>query len=792
MILPPILDSCIFILTLCLLPIAMNSSPTGHRAEDGYAPNHNRPFFFQPMPTPHMFAPPVSHFLHPPAFQPYFYPTVEFGSGLYYPVCPMPYPRSFGPQSPMTHTNYRRPYFNSSFVARPTFYHSTRFRHTPFRRNVTNTEVQTDTETNPGQTKRADVVTETSSQTAEIRIQKSSGIESASSSADVLGQERLLPKEIRDEPHETEEISATMASKSAKPGGYAFQKEKIRIECSEGAPSINVWRSFEATLPIYNNTPNNKAEDRIQCEVWSVSACESGVPFYSSFEADKMIQKTDVPTECTISATPQAREMLLDSNQCPESGGKSRAKGARIPYCTATLGKADTVPCKTNESRMLPTKEFQQERSEKLAQQRSPSGLAHKNGIEENETRNEESDHQIISLKSLNEEEMCEVLKSDGSLESVEEYVPSASVLAWLQTQARSWKNSLSQTMRDRPGVVDESYEEMSSKDEESSFDFFDAMPARKQVSYSHLMCDPHYQLLASDAQVGSKSLENQRDPETEKVFCSTCQKETLLKAKSENYVVCRDDWANRNIGSDVLSETDYLSRDQLMCVNPVTGRGRRKNRRISRESCSSNKNKKKTRYSSDSEAASEDLDNDSRAGLSEKVKVDGSSSRKKIVRRPSKVSALQISNRPQQEKPKGKKKGPDGAKYTVNQREQNRVGNEHNERQKSGQTARPERKRKEEDKRRKYTRKAMSVQNESEESVDEYWNKVGAKPKSATQSLDDAEHEKLQQKVKTICKSVPHKRASLDFNEMETWESSCLHGFRGNSLRRGRTKKRC
>ncbi|MCY5962497.1 hypothetical protein OV760_29515, partial [Salmonella enterica subsp. enterica serovar 1,4,[5],12:i:-] len=71
-----------------------------------------------------------------------------------------------------------------------------------------------------------------------------------------------------------------------------------------------------------------------------------------------------------------------------------------------------------------------------------------------------------------------------------------------------------------------------------------------------------------------------------------------------------------------------------------------------------------------------------------------------------------------------------DAAKYPVNQREQNRVGNE-DQRQKSGQTAKPERKRKEEGKRRKCTRKAMSVQNESEESVDEYWNKVGAKPKS-------------------------------------------------------------
>ncbi|XP_048452375.1 uncharacterized protein LOC125483037 isoform X2 [Rhincodon typus] len=739
------------------------------------------------MPTPHMFTPPVSHFMHPPAFHPYFYPTVDIGGGLYYPVCPMPYPRGFGPQSPITHTNYRRPFLNSSLVARPTFYHSTRFRHYPFRKNVTNTEVQTDSETNLEQTKRTAMIAETlasNSPAPEARVQKSSGIETNSDSTPVPAQERVSHKGIRGELNETEEVSAALAPKNTKPGGFAFQKEKIRIQCSEGAPSINVWRSFEATVPIYNPTPN-KGEDGIQCEMWSVSACEGGVPFYGSFDPDKTIQKKEVRKEYSIATS---GEIMLDSSKSPRNGPESQAVGDEVPHCVATLDKLEPTPCITDGSHKCSTNTYQHDVPEKPSHQRSPRGVLDKNGTgEKDETKNSE---QLISPGSPNDEKMGEGSKSDGSLESVEEYVPSASVLAWLQDQARSYrrKASLPPIPSHRPGVFQGSFEEMSSKDEESSFDFFDAMPVRNKVSYTHLMCNPRpppvrQMLSASEARSGSKTLETPLAPEKEKRFCSACQKETLMKAKGDN-AGCGTHSANRDLGSDALSERDHFSQDQSIGGSSVTG-GRRKYRRVSRESSSSNKNKK-TRYSSDSEQASEDQDNESRA---ENVKL-GGFSRRKIVRRPSKVSTTPLSSRSQPEKPRGKKKALDASKYPINPREQIKTGNEHNERQNLGQTAKPERKRKEE-KRRKSTRKAMSVQNGSEESVDEYWNKVGAKPKSATSSQGDAEHETLQQNFKALCKPVPLKKGTREFNEMETWDSSCLHGFRGNSLRR-RTRKKC
>ncbi|XP_078071653.1 uncharacterized protein LOC144495511 [Mustelus asterias] len=759
--LPPILASCIFNLFLCLLPIAMNSSPTGHRAEDGHAHNHSRPFFFQPMPTPHMFTPPVPHFMHPPAFHPYFYPTVEIGGGLYYPMCPMPYPRSYGPQSPISHTNYRRPFFNSSLVARPTFYHSARFRHYPFRKNVTNTEVQTDSEANSDRSKRTHVAESVpcNSQTGETRVPKPSGFETNSGSTAA----QRIAQGIRGEPKETEETSAALAAKSAKPGGFAFQKEKIRIECSEGAPSINVWRSFEATVPIYNPIPN-KAEDRIQCEVWSVSACEGGVPFYGSFETDKIIPKT---AECSIPVTP---EMLLES-KCADTTHESKAIGDQVPDSATTLEEVQTSPCKINESHKLPTNKIIHEASEKPSLQRCSSELCNKTGIGEDETRSKINEHIAETLN----ETMCEVSKSDGSLESVEEYVPSANVLAWLQNQAQNyrWRNGLPQPIRDRPGALNGSSEEISSQDEESSFDFFDAMPARKQVSYTHLMCNPHPPSASQPrpAVSGSKS-PSQALPG--KRCCSACGKETAAK---KDKAICKNNSANRDVGSDAFSE-----RDQLIGGN-VMGSGRRKYRRISRESSSSNRNKK-TRRSSDSERVSPDRNHNSRAGPSEKVKL-GGFSRKKIFRRPT----FPLSNRPPPEKPRGKRGALDAAKYPINKREQNGNGTEHQERQKPGQTAKPERKRKEEGKRRKCRRKATSVQNESDESVDEYWNKVGAKPKSATSTHGDAEHEK-QQKIKATCKPVPLKRNTREFNEMESWDSSCLHGFQGNALRRGRTKK--
>ncbi|XP_038666341.1 uncharacterized protein LOC119972878 isoform X1 [Scyliorhinus canicula] len=745
--LPPIPASCIFNF-LCLLPIAMNSSAAGHRAEDGHAHNHNRPFFFQPMPSPHMFTPPVPHFMHPPAFHPYFYPTVEIGGGLYYPMCPMPYPRNYGPQSPINHTNYRRPFFNSPLVARPTFYHSARFRHYPFRKNVTHTEVQTDMETNSDRSKGADM-TETvpcKRQTAEKRVPKSSGIETSSVSATVLAQERVSHQGIRGEPDETEDGSAALAAKSGKAAGYSFQKEKIRIECSEGAPSINVWRSFEATVPLYNPAPNT-AEDRIQCEVWSVSACEGAVPFYGPFDADKVNPGT---AQFPI---PGPAQMLLNS-KCSE----------KTPEFQTPPGEGQTSPSKT-ENLKLPTTPFLHEAS----RQRSSSEIVHPSGIGADGSRRQGNGH-IAERRKVSEYEMS---KSDDSLESVEEYVPSANVLVWLQSQARGyrWKNGLPQPIPDGAGILNGSFEEISPKDEESSFDFFDAMPARKQVSYSHLMCDSAAPpARRSDAPPATRLGSRKENRAVSDKFCSACQKPT--KSKSEKSV-CKTHSAHR----------EHPRKSQL--IGNCVGGGRRKCRKISPESSNSNTNHK-TGPSSDSEPLSRDQDRNSRAGVPGKVQAPGFS-RKKILPRPAKSSTLQLANR-SQDKRRGKRT-LDPTKQPVHQREQNGAGTECPERQKPGLTANPERKRKE-GKRRKCPREALNVQNESEESVDEYWNKVGAKPKSATPSHGDAEHEKKQQKVKAICKPAPLKRSTQEFNEMETWDSSCLHGFQGNALRRGRAKK--
>lgn len=777
--LTPILHNWGLILVLCVSRIAMNSSPTCQRPEDGHPPNHNRSFFFQPMPSPHMFVPPMSPFVHPPAFHPYFYPTVEFGGSLYYPVCQMPFPRSYGPQSPMPHTNFRRPYFNS-FVARPTFYHSTRFRHYPFRRNMTSSEVQTDTsETNPAQPKRADVITETlpsGGQAAEVRHQKTPDTESTSGSADIL-QARVVHKRIQGESNETEETSAAVATKNAKAGGYALQKEKIRIECNEGAPSINVWRSFEATVPIYN-TPNKNVEEGVQCKVWSVSACESGVPIYGSFEADKIVRKTEVPEKCTLPALSQG-EMLLDSNKSPEAGFESSTKDEVSCY-PGMHDKMDSLQCKTNKSCKFPTSEFVHEALEKAPLQRNSSGRFKRDGKVKNAINKDNG--KIISAEPLNEEKICEVLKSDASLESAEEYIPSASVLAWLQDQAQSncWKDG-PQMLQHHPRVLDVSFEEISSKDEESSFS--DAMHGRHQLSYSHLMRNAHssfYPAISTcNDQIGNKTVGNQHLSEREQ-FCSCCKIE-LVKGKGIKHV-CRNNSATWNTSSKALSEMEELKKGQFHEMS--ASRGRRRCRRISRESSRSNGNKK-TRYSSDSIEVSEEQDYDSRAENPGKAKVGGFSNTK-ISRRSPKISPLQFSNRLQQEKARAKKR-QDMIKYIINQREQTKLGTEHQERRKSGQISKLERKQKG-GRRHKYARKTMSVQNASEDSVDEYWNKVGARPKSATQSFDDADSEKLEE-IKPSCKSVPRKRATQKLNEMDFWNLSDLHAFQGNALRRGRAK---
>ncbi|GCB83817.1 hypothetical protein scyTo_0024257 [Scyliorhinus torazame] len=510
------------------------------------------------------------------------------------------------------------------------------------------------------------------SQAAEKRVHKSSGIETSSVSATALAQERVAHQGIRGEPGETEG-SAALAAKSGKSAGYSFQKEKIRIECSEGAPSINVWRSFEATVPIYNPAPNT-AEDRIQCEVWSVSACEAAVPFYGSFEADKVIPGT---AQFPI---PGPAEMLVDS-KCSE----------KAPEFKAPPGEGQTSPSKT-ENHKLP-KTFLHEAS----RQRSSCGIVNPIGIGVDGSRRQGNGH-IAERRQVSE---CDMSKSDDSLESVEEYVPSANVLVWLQSQARGyrWKNSLSQPIPGGAAILNGSFEEISPKDEESSFDFFDAMPARKQVSYTHLMCDsaapparrparrstapPARRSASPPATPLGSSKENRALPDK---LCSACQKTT--KSKSEK-PVCK-------------TQREHPRKSPL--IGNGVGGGRRKCRKISPESSNSNTNHK-TGLSSDSEPPSRDQDRNSRAGVSGKVHAPGFS-RKKILPRPAKSSTLQLANRPQ-DKRRGKRT-LDPTKHPAHQREQNGAGTECAERQKPGLTANPERKRKE-GKRRKCPREALN-----------------------------------------------------------------------------------
>ncbi|XP_007899090.2 uncharacterized protein LOC103183429 [Callorhinchus milii] len=796
-----ILDSYIFILTFCLLPVVM-TSPSGHRVHDGHMPNYARPFFLPPMQTQPMFSPPVSHFVHPAAFQPYFYPSLEYGGGLglYYPVCPMQYTRSFSPHSPMPHTGYRRPYFNSSFIARPTFYQTTRFRHyNPVRRNVTNTEVQTDTnETNRGQTKRADPATESArsaKQTTETRREpsRSAGAAPAAGAAGAAaGEERPSPHaDTRKEPSAAEQSGGAGEARSAQAGSYAFQKEEIRIECSEGAPSINVWRSFEATVPIYNATPSKQAEERIQCEVWSVSACDGAVPFYSPFvEGDTGTQRAQAPgEEAGGAAAPQARVpgLLPAPSQCPQNGcSECEAKGAagRPP------ASADPDPRETNESQKPAGKGS----SDKPAQ---PRGRGER---ERERERGAETDVRPLCPSPRREEPTCEVMPSDspGSAESGDEYVPSSSVLAWLRQHARQyrWAPHLPQAVRDRPGIFSGSFDEMSSKDEESSsLDFFDAIPLSNQVSYSHLMYQPAPlqlpEVSASDPTLAAagNQLESRCAFDREKVICSACHKEAYPDPPSESYAECR----YHSLSRSLEREGSLTPGEQAPAGSAPTGHRSRKSRRFSVDSFGS-KTKKKSRHSSDSEPTQEEPDEEYGGfGASPAEKGQGAaipgSSRKALLRRTSKLTAMQTCKRPVQDKLKGRKRGAELVEGAVGRREAARLDSEL---QRAWQAAKPERKRKE---KKKCVQKAMSVQNESEETADEYWNKVGAKPKSIAHSLDAEdsvkEYEKPQQKVRTIYKSNPPKRATKEPNEAEIWESARSHGLQGNAVRRGRTKKR-
>ncbi|KFZ59372.1 hypothetical protein N338_03384, partial [Podiceps cristatus] len=459
---------------------------TASSSESGsYSTSHTRPFFYaqpaaqQPFPNPWY----LSH-----AYSPYCVPAPGFRSGNpyfpFYSVALHEYPGFFVPQHPMHARVNRRPYFNASSPS-PMFYHATRFRHysTPGKKMETK-ETQTDPrQPENKQKKHQDSRTETKGCDAGNTACVSSGIgtetESTSEKQDSSGSSIVVDREF----HNKSPSSSTQY-RNLPTGSYAFEKEEVRIEYGNGSPAIQLWKSFKETIPLYDVASGKTVpENIVQRDLFSVSSCEGMI--YGPQEGEKMVPGAYLDERKAVFSSKQGvetvqekevqnNEVKLDaekqmntSQQAKSSPGETVAvqitELARSVSIDQPVVRQDVVAAKKSSSKKSTGSKTSQEEPSFIQQ----AGLL-PSSMEVMSDLSFQQKKLNLSYSVTNESQTDKSIWCD---ESIEKYVPSNSWLACLDGRDKNYNYDVCLPQRKRQSVLSLSSDDMSSREEGSSFD---------------------------------------------------------------------------------------------------------------------------------------------------------------------------------------------------------------------------------------------------------------------------------------------------------------------------------
>ncbi|XP_067418586.1 bucky ball-like isoform X2 [Emydura macquarii macquarii] len=463
----------------------MNTAPA---SESGpYPTNNTRPFFYaqpttqQPFPNPWY----LSH-----VYNPYCVPAPGFRGGNpylpFYSVALHEYPGYFVPQHPMHTRVNRRPYFNVPPTS-PMFYHATRFRHysSPGKRTETK-ETQTDPRQPENKPKKhQDLRTETKGCDAGNMASVSSGIgtetESTSVKQDLAGSSLVPERDFHNKAS-----SSTAQYRNIPSGSYAFEKEEVRIEYGNGSPAIQLWKSFKETIPLYDVASGKPVPENImQRDLFSVSSCEGVI--YSPHEREELVscasysdeRKTALPlkqsgeerqekevhnNEVKLDEEKQGNASQRAQSPLDETKAIQIAELARTVSDDKLVARQNVLSKKSSLTRSSASKASEEESN--LVQQAglfsSSMEITNDSNLQQkklNQSHSTTTESQITLDKSL----WCD--------ESVEKYVPSDSWLARVDDMDANYNYDMCLPQRKRQSVLDQSSDELSSKDEGSSID---------------------------------------------------------------------------------------------------------------------------------------------------------------------------------------------------------------------------------------------------------------------------------------------------------------------------------
>ncbi|XP_066545480.1 bucky ball [Amia ocellicauda] len=312
---------------------------TQHPVGNGQHPeDHTRPFFYvQPSPPYYPY-----QWQMPMHYNPYCaFPGLGYGMG-YPPLPPNPYmevPGYIVPQAQLHPADYRR-LLNPNFPAAMA-YHARRFRYqqNTTSRETTSSEVQTEPAVASSDSKHLgipDLYVGTGPQVGSDSGRESIYAASSSNSGTCSHSERNVGKEGD---------GSSGVSRVTTPKSFIFQKEEVRIECTDMPSSLKFYRSRETTA----ESAQSASGDLVQCDVWSMSSTEGVIPLYSStVHENSVLQNVAHSGDLEEQCVPGFPDILLIGSLTAEDIPAASAETS-VPHkeCETKLQKA--VPPATTE-----------------------------------------------------------------------------------------------------------------------------------------------------------------------------------------------------------------------------------------------------------------------------------------------------------------------------------------------------------------------------------------------------------------------------------------------------------
>ncbi|XP_054846893.1 uncharacterized protein LOC129337312 [Eublepharis macularius] len=443
----------------------MNAAST---SESGPYSTH-KPFFYAQPSAQQMFPNPC---FVGPMYNPYGIPTTGFRNGSpYYPLYSLPlheYPGYLVPQHPMHMRVNRRPYFNGHLPS-PMFYQATRFRHySPGKRTETK-ETQTDLKQSECKPKNhLDHSAETQvCDAGNMAYVPSPAGKGAASPLEKQDRAMFSPVSDRDF---AKNSSGSVQFRSLPPPGYAYEKEEVRIEYNDGAPAIQLWKSFKETIPLYDVAEKSVPENVMQSDVFALTSCEGVI--YGPPERAALVPSITYPEEqkALEDDVHEKEQGKLDPEKQGAASHRTRSpldetKTAQMAEPTGPdldIKVSGLTPAKRSSGSKRPSGSKTPQEMSDLIQQSElfQSGRDKTNDAGFPEKLNENNEMSLESQPTLEKSLWCD---------ESEKYIPSDSWLACLDNVDPNYNMYLSR--RKRPSVLSLTSDEMSSVDEGSSID---------------------------------------------------------------------------------------------------------------------------------------------------------------------------------------------------------------------------------------------------------------------------------------------------------------------------------